>query len=65
MLLDLRPNAPCLKLESFRLSQSLEMPRDVAKEMLERLLIRHEIEWENIMAFSGPESFFIDWEREA
>ena len=58
-------NAPRWKLVSSKRSRSLEMPRDLAKEMLERLLIRQKTEWENFMAFPGPEFISIDWEHEA
>lgn len=60
-LLNLRLNAPRLKLESFRLSQSLEMPQDIVKKMLERLIAQHKTEWENFMAFLGPKSFLVNW----
>ena len=64
-ILDPRANAPRWNLESFKLSQWLEMLRDIAKEMLKRLHARQQTEWENFMALPGPESFFANWEYES
>ena len=64
-LLDSRANASRLKLESNWFGRSLDMPQDVVKQMLERLLARPKTEWENFMAFLGPESFLASWLHEA
>ena len=64
-LLDSRANASRLKLESNWLGRSLDMPQDIVKQTLERLLAQHKPEWENFMAFLGPESFLASWLHEA
>ena len=48
-------NAPRWNLESFKLSQWLEMLRDIAQEVLKRLHTQHKTEWENFMALPGPD----------
>ena len=58
-------NAARWKLESSKSSRSLEMHRDLAKEMLERLFTRHKTEWENFMGFPCPGSLSLNWECEA
>ena len=58
-------NAPRLELESFKLSQLLEMPQDSVMKMLERLLARQKTEWESFMTFPDPEFISINWEHEA
>ena len=60
-----RTNATRRKLESSKSSRSLEMHRDLAKEMLERLFTLHKTEWENFMGFPCPGSLSLNWECEA
>ena len=60
-LLQSRINDSHVKLEIFRLSQSLDLDQDVVRQKLDRLLTKHKQEWENFVAFLGEESFINHW----
>ncbi len=62
-LLQSRVDDSHIKLEIFRLSQSLDLDQGIVKQKLERLLLRHKQEWEDFVTSLGEESFITHWTK--
>jgi hypothetical protein len=54
-------NSQRLNLATDQLARSLELPREVTREKLDRLLKQHKTEWEDFMASLRPNSFVVKW----
>lgn len=62
---DLQANVPRVNAESYWISRSLGLPKDLTTKKLNQLLARHKIEWENFKVSLGPDAFIKNWVHEA
>ena len=60
-LLRSSPNQVMLNRHIFQLSRSLDLPEEVTRQKLERLLTQHGNEWKNFVHSLGPQSFVAQW----